>query len=71
MGTEVLVGREWVSVDEDEAEIMETLEAIEHRGGAPRLRDRWILLTMAGEKRRMKIAPDVIRALREPRSNSN
>jgi hypothetical protein len=71
MGTEVLVGHEWVRADEDENEIMEALESIERRGLTPRLRDRWVLLTMAGEKRRMKVAPDVIHAIREPRSSSN
>jgi hypothetical protein len=71
MGTEVLVGRDWISVDEGEMEIMQALEAIEQRGATPRLRDRWVLLTIAGEKRRMKVAPDVIHAIREPRSNSN
>jgi hypothetical protein len=71
MGTEVLVGREWISVEEGETEIMEALEDSEQRGTATRLRDRWVLLTLAGEQRRIKVAPVVIGGIREPRLDSN
>jgi hypothetical protein len=70
MGSEVLVGREWISVVESDTEIMDALEAIEKRGSTTRLRDRWVLLTLAGEQRHMKIAPGVIHGIRELRGRT-
>lgn len=70
MGSEVLVGREWISVVESDTEIMDALEAIEKRGSTTRLRDRWVLLTLAGEQRHMKIAPGVIHGVRELRGQT-
>jgi hypothetical protein len=70
MGSEVLVGREWISVVESDTEIMDALEAIEKRGSTTRLRDRWVLLTLAGEQRHMKIAPGVIHGIRELRGQT-
>lgn len=69
MGSEVLMGREWISVVESDTEIMDALEAIEKRGSTTRLRDRWVLLTLAGE-RHMKIAPGVILGIRELRGQT-
>jgi hypothetical protein len=71
MGSEVLVGREWLHVRESDREIMDALEAIEKRGSTTRLRDRWVLLTLAGTERHMKVAPAVIHGIREPRSDPN
>jgi hypothetical protein len=70
MGSEVFVGREWISVVESDTEIMDALEAIEKRGSTTRLRDRWVLLTLAGEQRHMKIAPGVIHGIRELRGQT-
>lgn len=66
----MFVGREWISVVESDTEIMDALEAIEKRGSTTRLRDRWVLLTLAGEQRHMKIAPGVIHGIRELRGQT-
>ena len=60
MGSEVFVGREWISVVESDTEIMDALEAIEKRGSTTRLR----------EQRHMKIAPGVIHGIRELRGQT-
>ena len=65
MGSEVLIGQEWVRVEEGTMEIMDALEQLEHRQTSNRLRDRWVPLTMSADKRPMKVAPQVIHGVRE------
>lgn len=67
----MLVGHEWVGVDEGVREVTEALDALEQRGNAGTLRQRWLHLTIAGEKRGMLVAPDVVHALRDSRAASN
>ncbi len=66
MSSEVLIGREWILVNESDTEIMVVLEDLEQRQTSTRLRDRWALLTMAGSGRTMKIDPQAIHGIREP-----
>jgi hypothetical protein len=65
MATEVLIGEEWITVDESATEIMDDLEAISRRASSVPLRDTWLGMTEAGSGRRIDIVPAVIKALRE------
>jgi hypothetical protein len=65
MATEVLVGQEWIAVEESAAEIMEGLEAIARRASSAPLRDTWLPMTETGGGRRIEIVPAVINGIRD------